>query len=175
MPADEQMLLAASRFRVVRMMQDTPRGPRAREVVRHPGAVTVLPLLPDGRVCLIHNLRPAVGRTLIELPAGTLEPDEPPHETAARELIEETGYRAGKIEPLCEFFLSPGILDERMHLFLATNLTAGAPQREPGEEIENLVVPWNEALALVDSRKIEDAKTIVGLLTYERLRSASRG
>jgi ADP-ribose pyrophosphatase len=174
MPDGEEVLLEGSRFRVVQVMQDTPRGPRRREIVRHPGAVTVLPLLSDGRVCLIQNFRPAVGRTLIELPAGTLEPGEPPIETAARELSEETGFHAGKIEPICEFFLSPGILDERMYLFLATDLEAGEPEREAGEQIENLLLPWEEALALVESRRIEDAKTIVGLLMYDRLRGTVR-
>jgi ADP-ribose pyrophosphatase len=170
MSSDEELLLETSRFRVVRITQATHRGPRPREVVRHGGAVTILPILPEGKVCLIRNFRPSVGRTLIELPAGTLEPGEPPADTARRELIEETGYRAGKLEPLCEFFLSPGILDERMHLFLATDLEPGDPQREPGEEIENLLLPWDEAIALVDARQIEDAKTIVGLLMYDRLR-----
>jgi ADP-ribose pyrophosphatase len=167
---EEELLLTTSRFRVVRICQLTPRGPRPREVIRHPGAVTVLPLLADGRVCLIRNFRPAVDRELIELPAGTLEPNEPPIETARRELIEETGYRAERLEPLAEFLLSPGILDERMHLFAATGLSPGPPQREPGEQIENLLLPWDEALALVESRQIEDAKTIVGLLLYDRLR-----
>ncbi|MEQ8788381.1 MAG: NUDIX hydrolase [Pirellulaceae bacterium] len=170
MSSDEELLLQASRFRVVRVTQETERGPRHREVVRHPGAVTVLPLLDDGRVCLIRNFRPAVGRTLVELPAGTLEPNEPPRETAHRELIEETGYRAQSMAPLGEFFLSPGILDERMHLFVATGLTAGEAEREPGEIIENLVVSWDEALAMVDRGEIEDAKTIVALLQYDRRR-----
>lgn len=171
MSSSEELLLAGSRFRVVRITQPTDRGPRPREIVRHPGAVTILPLLDDGRVCLIRNYRPAVGHTLIELPAGTLEPNESPQETAYRELLEETGYRAASLAPLGEFFLSPGILDERMHLYVATGLTAGAAEREPGEIIENLPVSWDDALAMVEGGEIEDAKTLVALLRYDRRRS----
>lgn len=164
-----QLLLETKKFRVVRETQTTPSGKqKTREIVRHPGACVIVPLLDDGRVCLIRNYRIAVNQTLIELPAGTLEPPEPPLETARRELIEETGYRPAKIEPLHAFFLSPGILDERMHLFLATGLTAGDTAREEGEEIENLLVPWQQAIDMIFDGTIQDAKTIVGLLWLDR-------
>jgi len=165
------VLLTASRFRVESIERTAPDGSvRRREVVRHPGAVTILPLVDAEHVCLIRNYRVSVQRTLIELPAGTLEPNEDPAATAERELIEETGYRTGRIEKLHEFLLSPGILDERMHLYLATDLTAGETAREPGEEIENLVVNWTTEW--VRRGQIEDAKTIVGLLLYQSLRNA---
>ena len=155
-------------------MRETVRTPggkdKTREIVRHPGACVLVPLLDDGRVCLIRNFRISVNVTLIELPAGTLEPNEPPHVTAERELIEETGYRAAKIEHLHSFFLSPGILDEKMHLYLATGLQAGESAREEGEEIENLVVPWADAIEMVFRGEIKDAKTIVGLLWVDRQR-----
>src|SRR5262245_31545166 len=123
-----EVLLTTSKFRVVRETVTSPGGKtKAREIIRHPGACVIVPLLDDWRVCLIRNWRIAVGQTLIELPAGTLEPPEPPELTAERELIEETGYRAKKIELLHAFFLSPGILDEKMHLYLATGLTEGDP------------------------------------------------
>lgn len=113
--------------------------------------------------------------TLIELPAGTREPHEPPEQTAHRELIEETGYEAARLEPLHEFYLSPGILDERMHLFLATGLREVGANREVGEEIENLVVPWSEALEMVRQGMIQDAKTIVGILSYQLFRVGTAG
>jgi ADP-ribose pyrophosphatase len=166
---DSEVLLVASRFQVVREYQRTREGPRPREIVRHPGAVVILPLLDDGRVCLIRNFRISVNQTLIELPAGTLEPGEEPIENAARELSEETGYRAVRLQKLHAFYLSPGILDERMHLFLATGLTAGETAREPGENIDNLVVPWDEALRMAVDGRIHDAKSIVGLLLVDRL------
>jgi ADP-ribose pyrophosphatase len=111
----------------------------------------------------------AVGETLIELPAGTLDhPGEEPLECARRELAEETGYRAARLEKLIDFFVSPGILRERMHLFLATELTPGTTDLDAGEQIEKLVVPWHEALAMVHDGRIHDAKTLVSLLYYDR-------
>jgi ADP-ribose pyrophosphatase len=172
MAREPELLLTTPKFRVVRETVTTGAGKtKTREIVRHPGACVIVPLLDDGRVCLIRNWRIAVSKTLIELPACTLEPPEPPHVAAERELIEETGYRAAKIEFLHAFFLSPGILDEKMHLYLATSLTAGETAREEGEEIENWLVPWDEAIAMIFRGEIEDAKTIVGLLWVDRLRT----
>lgn len=163
------VLLKTRKFSVVAAEETTRDGQAVeRQWVRHPGAVTIVPLLDGDRVCLIRNYRTAVGKTLIELPAGTLEEGEPPEETARRELIEETGYRAGAMQQLHAFYMSPGILDERMVLFVAEGLTPGEAAREPGERIENLVVPVDEALAMVDDGRIEDAKTIVGLLYWQR-------
>ena len=166
---DSEVLLDTKRFRVVRQNYETTRGQEVvRETVEHPGAVIILPLLAEDRVCLIRNYRHAVGETLIELPAGTLEPGEEPLETAHRELIEETGYRAAKIEPLHTFFASPGILTERMYLFAASELTAGEQQLEDSEEIERLEVTWSQAIEMVHRQEIKDAKTLVGLLFYDR-------
>jgi len=128
--------------------------------------VVILPVLDDGRICLIKNYRHSVRQTLIELPAGTCEPDEPAAETARRELAEETGYRAARIEKIAEFFMSPGILDERMHLYLATGLTPGQQALEGGEQITLCVTPWDETLRLIREGEIRDAKTLVGLLHY---------
>src|SRR5690606_11394583 len=109
-----EILLKARKFQVERRLQTDASGTHhIREIVVHPGAVTIVPILPDGRVCMIRNFRVAVGETLLELPAGTLEPNEDPAITAVRELTEETGYRAGRVEPLCDFYMSPGILNER--------------------------------------------------------------
>jgi ADP-ribose pyrophosphatase len=164
-------LLATRRFRVVRHVHTGPDGARhVKETIQHPGAVAIVPLVDGGRVCLIRNFRIAVGKTLIELPAGTLEPGEDPAATASRELTEETGYRAERLEKLCELSMSPGILNERMHLFAAHGLQAGPPAREPGETIENLVVTWDDAMRMVFDGAIEDAKTLVGLLYYDQAR-----
>lgn len=169
MSFDDETLLETDRFRVVRVGESGGQsGGNTREVIRHPGAVTILPMVDDDHVCLIKNHRVAVNETLIELPAGTLEISEPPEEAASRELAEETGFRANRLELLHSFFLSPGIIDERMHLFLATELTPGVPDREPGEQIENLVVRWSDAVAMIHDHKIHDAKTIIGLLYYEQ-------
>jgi ADP-ribose pyrophosphatase len=132
--------------------------------------VVILPLLDGDRVCLIRNFRIAVGKTLVELPAGTLE-GHTPLETAHRELQEETGYCAGRMEPLCQFQMSPGILNERMHLFAASQLTPGDMALEAGEEIETLEVDWAQALSMVHSGEIEDAKTMLALLFYDARRS----
>lgn len=166
---ESEVLLVTSRFRVERVTQQLANGQRhSREVVKHPGAVVILPLLPDGSICLIRNYRVAVERELLELPAGTLEPNEPPIETARRELTEETGYRCTQIEALCEFAMSPGILDERMYAFVAKGLVAGDAAREIGEQIENYVVSPQELEQLLRSGQIEDAKTLATLLYYLR-------
>lgn len=170
-----EILLKTRRFDVVRLSYQSPDGQtHEREVARHPGAVTILPILNDGRVCLIRNYRVAVDRTLIELPAGTLEPGEDPLITASRELAEETGFQAASVEKLCEFFMSPGVLSERMVVFLATGLTAGPPRLEAGEQIEPLIVSWQEAMRLVAQGEIQDAKTLAALLWYDRFRMGER-
>jgi ADP-ribose pyrophosphatase len=166
--SEPETLLRTSLFRVVQQTYKTPdHREHVHQIVRHPGAVTILPVLDDGRICLIDNYRLAVDQTLLELPAGTREPDEDPAETARRELIEETGYRAGRIELLTRFFMSPGILDEQMHLFLATQLTPGEPDLQGGEQITPRVTTWDETLRLIHEGRIRDAKTLVGLLYYK--------
>jgi ADP-ribose pyrophosphatase len=168
---EPEELLITRRFRVVRHRETGADGRlHVKDTVQHPGAVAILPLLDDGRICLIRNYRVAVGRTLVELPAGTLEPNEDPAVTASRELIEETGYHAETVEKIREFTMSPGILNERMYLFLARGLKLGERALEAGEQIESLVVSWSEAMRMVFDGTIEDAKTLVGLMYYDRLR-----
>ena len=172
--SNPNILFQGRRFRVEQAVQVTPDGvEHVREVVRHPGAVVILPLLDDGRVCFIRNYRVAVDQTLIELPAGTLEPGENPAETALRELAEETGYRAGHIEHLLTFCMSPGILDEQMHLYLAEKLQSGPMALEPGEDIQPMLCTWDESLDMVRRGEIRDAKTLVGLLYYRALTATS--
>lgn len=139
-----------------------------RHVVRHPGAVVIAPLLDDQHVVMIRNARATVGETLWELPAGTCEAGESIEITAGRELIEETGYRAGRLTEAISFFASPGITDERMHLFVAEKLSAGPPAREPGEQIENHVLSWQQIDELIDRGEIHDGKTLCSLLWVRR-------
>jgi ADP-ribose pyrophosphatase len=171
MNGEPKLLLETSRFQVVEHSQVLPNGQTvSRQIVVHPGAVTIIPILEGNRVCLIRNYRVAVDKTLIELPAGTIDNREPPLEAARRELQEETGFRAARWRELPPFFMSPGILNERMSLFVAEGLTEGETAREPGEDIDNLIVPWDEAVAMAERGEIEDAKSLVGILHWERLR-----
>jgi ADP-ribose pyrophosphatase len=162
-----EILYQAKRFRVERVMQESADGSRhARDVVRHPGAVTILPVLEDGRLCFVEEYRAAVEERLVELPAGTLEPPEEPSKTALRELAEETGYRAARIEHLTTLCMSPGILDEKMYVYVASGLTAGDMALEAGEDIRVLLLTWQEALEMVRDGRIHDAKTVASLLYY---------
>lgn len=173
---DDRILFTARRFQVARVPQPCADGStRDREVVIHPGSVVVVPLVSDDTVCLVEVVRVAVGQTLLELPAGTLDRDEPPLATAARELAEETGYRAGRIEPAGEFWMSPGILRERMHLFVARDLSAGEQALEPGELIQPRVVPWHDAVAMCLDGRINDAKSVAGILLVDARRRGSAG
>lgn len=144
--------------------------PIQRDVVLHPGAVAILPLLDDDHVCLIRNQRPITGETLLEIPAGTLEPPEPPDQAAVRELAEETGYQAARWRKLTEFFPSPGVLSEKTHLYLAEGLTPGAMNLEKDEQLEPCIIAWADALRWATDGTIRDAKTLVAILLWSRLR-----
>ena len=137
-----------------------------REVAVHPGAVIILPILDDGRIVLNRNRRHTVSQELLELPAGTLEPPEDPAVCAARELTEETGYTAKKIEPFGWFYTSPGILTEKMYAFIATGLTVGQQDLEDNEQILPYPVGRAEVLNLIAQNIVVDAKTIATLLKY---------
>jgi ADP-ribose pyrophosphatase len=169
MPNDERLLLDARRFKVVEKTVTRRDGQVASvKFVRHGGSVAILPVLDDGRVCLIHSRRLTVDETLIEVPAGTREPNENPLETAKRELAEETGYRAESWEELVSYYPSPGVLSERMWIFVARQLTEGPPAREANEEIENLLVSWDEAQSMIERGEIKDGKTLIAILAYKR-------
>jgi len=172
--ADGELLFQGRRFRVERVAQPCADGSwREREVIRHPGSVVIVPFVSPTRICLVEVVRVAVGSTLLELPAGTLDRAEPPIATAARELAEETGYRAGRIEPAGGYWMSPGILRERMHLFVAHDLVAGPQALEPGELIRPRVVPWEEAVAMCLDGRIDDAKSVAAILSIAVRRRTS--
>jgi len=163
----ERRLLTGSRFDVYAMTLTGNDGKvYQREVVRHPGAVVLLPLLDRDTLVLIENRRPTIGETLLELPAGTREVGETAETTAVRELAEETGYTAESMTLLHEFYSAPGICDERMSLFIARGLSAGKAAREATEEIVNRIVTRDEVASLIADNKIKDAKTLVGLYAF---------
>lgn len=144
-----------------------------REMIRHPGAVCIVPILEPGKgqgpsVVFIRNRRFAVGASLLELPAGTLNPSEDPGFCAGRELEEETGYRAGAITPLGNYFTTPGMTNELMHAFVATGLTQVGQKLEEDEDLEPVTVPLGDALGLIDSGELRDAKSIVALVLAQR-------
>lgn len=169
MPLSEKVVFQADRYNIHRVAYQAPDGqPHQRDIIRHPGAVVLLPVLPDGRILMIRNYRVSLDRELLEVPAGTMEIGEPPEQTAHRELIEETGYRAGKLRLLRTFYASPGICDEAMHLFLATELMPGDHEREAYEQIENRIATLEEIHAWIDDGTIQDGKTLIAILDYLR-------
>jgi ADP-ribose pyrophosphatase len=144
-----------------------------REVVVHRGAVALVPMVDKHHVCLVENHRYSVGKTLLEVPAGTIDEGESPEQTAARELQEETGYRAATIRRLRDWYVSPGVMTERMYLFLCEDLEPGLPHLELDERLKTVIVPWEEAYAMIDDGRIEDAKTMLALTICDRLRRMS--
>lgn len=164
-PDGEPILFEGRIFKVVERTQVGRSGKiLKRQVVKHPGAVAIVPILPDGRVLLIEQYRVALQKTIFEIPAGTREVGEEPLLTATRELIEETGYSAGKVERLTAIYSSPGILQEELILYLATDLTPGESAPEDGEKIELRPKTWEEIDAMIAAEEIVDAKTLVALL-----------
>ncbi len=144
---------------------------RVKDVVRHPGAVTVIAVRDDGMLVLVKNRRVAVGQWLIEFCAGKLERGEDPAAAAARELEEETGFRAGNLVKLGNFFTSPGFADEIMHVFLATKLVEVGQRLEQGEELEVVVLEESELCAQMAAGEILDGKTLGAYLLWSMKRS----
>jgi ADP-ribose pyrophosphatase len=163
-------------FRIVTV--ERADGSRAtRDIVGHPGAVAIVAIDEAERVLLVRQWRVAAGAALLEIPAGTLDVDaatsrtEDPDAAAARELEEETGYRAGHWEKLGSFWTAPGFATELMHLYLATDLRPADDERAGPDEDERLELermPWRDAVAAADRGEILDAKSIVGLYRLAR-------
>ncbi len=140
-----------------------------RDAILHPGAVVILPVLDRDHVVLLRNHRFVIGETLWEVPAGTIEPDEPLQTCAERELAEETGYTAARWRTLGYFYASPGVLDEKLHLFIAEDLTPGPAHPEPDEELHPVTLRMDEAIRMCLAGEIRDAKTVTALLLWERM------
>jgi ADP-ribose pyrophosphatase len=141
-----------------------------RSVVRHAGSAVMMAVDERNRVLLVRQYRLPAGKYLWELPAGRLDPGEKPLQAARRELIEETGYRARRWTRLAKFWVSPGYVGERMTIYLATDLTAGEATPMDDERIETRWFTPKEIAAMIQSGKIEDAKTIIGFMTWRQRR-----
>lgn len=161
-------------FEEVTLANDPARnaGPVKRYMIRHPGAVVVVPVLDvkaiDPVLVMIRNRRFTVGRELWEFPAGTLEPPEPPEVCAGRELEEEAGYRAARVEPLGAFLTTPGMTDEMMHAYLATGLRHVGQRLMEDESITVETVALDRALQMIDRGELIDAKSMLALLLAVR-------
>jgi ADP-ribose pyrophosphatase len=158
-------VLHAGRIFTVRREEVTlPNGNQvALDIVRHPGAAAIVAVDHDDCVCLVHQFRHAAGGFIWEVPAGTLGKDESPEACARRELQEEAGLIAGEWTALGSIFTAPGFCDERIHLFLARQLTAAPGQLDADEVLTASQVPLREALAMIRNGAISDAKSIAGL------------
>ena len=135
-----------------------------RDVVHHPGSAVIVPVHDDGTVALVRQYRHPAVRYLLEVPAGTLNDGERPEAGAARELEEELGLIAEQLEKLSEFFVSPGFLEEKMWVYLATGLSEGKAQPDEDEVLDVVRLPIGDALEMITSGEIQDAKTIIGLI-----------
>jgi len=165
--------------RIIRVKVDEvllPNGNTAkREIVNHPGAVAVMPLTDEGKLIAVRQFRKPLERTIVEIPAGKLEPGEQPLACAIRELEEETGYTAQHMELLSSFYTSPGFADELVHVYVATGLTKGESRPDEDEFVDVLELTLEEAQELHRAGEIRDAKTVVALFAWENRVLRSHG
>jgi ADP-ribose pyrophosphatase len=154
--------------KVIKLRVDSvvlPDGKKStREVVEHPGAVAIVPVLPDQKIVLVKQYRHPVGEVTWEIPAGKIDAKEEPAVCAQRELEEETGYRTAELIKVTAFFTAPGFTDEIMHLFIARGLKQTAQQTDHDEFIDISVMPHAKALEMIKLGEIKDAKSIIGIL-----------
>lgn len=144
-----------------------------REFIRHPGAVVILPLLPDGSVLLERQFRYPLGRVLVEFPAGKIDPGEDPLACAKRELLEETGYTAGHWQFVCTIHNAIAYSDEHLDLYLARDLVAGPSQLDEGEFLETFSATLAQLLDWVKAGEVTDVKTIIGAFWLEKITSGA--
>ncbi len=157
-------------FNVRRDEVRLPNGRTSRlDVVDHTGAVTMLPLDDKGQIWFVRQYRHPAGQVLLELPAGTLEPGEPPEIAAAREIREETGMAAGNLRKIGQFWMVPGYSSECMHVYLATDLTHAPLQADADEFIDIEIIPVEKAYEMINNGEFQDAKTITSLLLAKPL------
>lgn len=148
---------------------ETASGRRVeRELIRHRGAVIIIPRLPDGRLILIRQLRISTGGNIWEFPAGTLEKGEEIARCASRELEEETGWRSLRLRKLTQFYPTPGISNEMMYLFLGDDLKKGVRKLDPDEELQSRIFSQAQVERMILNRRIIDGKTILGFLFFQR-------
>ena len=167
---DESVAWKGRIFNVDRLTVRLPDGREAvRDVVRHPGAVAIIALTDGGRICLVRQYRTALGRVTVEIPAGKLDPGEDPLDCARRELLEETGMAAKKIAFLTTIATSAGFCDELIHIYMATGLSYGCPNPDEDEFLHVDLVELSELVDAVLDGRIEDAKTVVGVLACDAI------
>ena len=142
------------------------RGQFSQEIVEHPGAVAIVPIIGENMV-MVKQLRYSSKKIMLELPAGTLEKDENPDECARRELIEETGYIASSLKKMLQFYVAPGYDTEIVHIYLATNLIKNEQKLDKYEDIDVLKISVNDILLMIKKNEIDDAKSIAGILYYQ--------
>jgi ADP-ribose pyrophosphatase len=158
------------RGRVIRLVNRDlllPNGRRTTfSIVEHPGAVAIVPVHANGDVVLLRQFRPSIGEEIYEIPAGTIEKGEAPLATAKREIIEETGFKARQWSKIAEFYTAPGFCTELMHVYVAKGLSPAVADGDADEVLRPVRFSLDQALKLVRTRKIRDAKSIAGLLIY---------
>lgn len=159
--------------RILNLRLDVVRLPNGktstREIVVHRGAVTAVPVLPDGKIAMVRQFRQAAGETLLEIPAGTLEPDEEHEDCARRELCEEIGYKPGKLTLLFASYLAPGYSSELLYTYLAEDLVKEQAESDADEFLEIVTMPLDDAVEMIVRKQIKDAKSICGILMAQRI------
>lgn len=162
---ESQSIFRGAVFEVVRDRLREENGYEiVREIVRHSGGAGCLPLFDDGRIALVKQYRHPARRELLEIPAGKIESDETPMACATRELEQEIGFRAGRIEALAEFYSTPGFCEERLYVYLATDLQPVEQNLDHDEFVEVVYLPFTEAVMMAERGGLEDSKTIIALL-----------